>query len=198
MWVYNNELFHYGVLGMKWGIRKASKTGSDYNYRSIGQKFQQRRVNKISDIEKHGSYTKKSDRLAAKSKKASEKGKNKKADKLMDKSKTIRQKEIGKFKQNKYNQNKKLDIIKQRDRNREIFARNTSVGAEVARNLLMTPIGAGNYSRNRASGKTIFASSIAYSSLWDSKYSEIATARMQIDSSAIDSRNFYLKNKRKR
>ena len=34
----NNELTHYGVLGMKWGIRKAEKRGGTYTYKSHGQK----------------------------------------------------------------------------------------------------------------------------------------------------------------
>lgn len=31
MWTYNyNELYHYGVKGMKWGVRRASKKYEKY------------------------------------------------------------------------------------------------------------------------------------------------------------------------
>lgn len=31
----NNELYHYGVLGMRWGIHRARKKGTDYTYKSV-------------------------------------------------------------------------------------------------------------------------------------------------------------------
>ena len=50
MWKYQNtdELYHYGVLGMKWGYRKAYNKGQDYNYRSFGQKKYQKKFDKLS------------------------------------------------------------------------------------------------------------------------------------------------------
>lgn len=33
-----NELKHYGVLGMKWGVRKAKKNGTTYKYKSRATK----------------------------------------------------------------------------------------------------------------------------------------------------------------
>lgn len=42
-----NELYHYGVLGMRWGMRKARKQGSDYTYKSHGQKKWEKKVNKM-------------------------------------------------------------------------------------------------------------------------------------------------------
>ena len=43
MWEYNqisnsDELYHYGVLGMKWGVKRARKNGASYVYKSHGQK----------------------------------------------------------------------------------------------------------------------------------------------------------------
>lgn len=42
----DDELMHYGVLGMKWGIRKARKQGVDYAYKSHGQKRTEKKLEK--------------------------------------------------------------------------------------------------------------------------------------------------------
>jgi hypothetical protein len=33
-----DELYHYGVLGMKWGMHKAARKGTEYTYKSHGTK----------------------------------------------------------------------------------------------------------------------------------------------------------------
>ena len=35
----NGELYHYGVIGMKWGIRRARKNGGTYAYKSHATKM---------------------------------------------------------------------------------------------------------------------------------------------------------------
>nr|DAE20903.1 MAG TPA: hypothetical protein [Siphoviridae sp. ctgBD49] len=52
--MFDNELYHYGVLGMKWGIRKARKSGTNYVYKSHGQKKWER---KLAKAQKQGTDT---------------------------------------------------------------------------------------------------------------------------------------------
>ena len=63
-------LAHYGVLGMKWGIRRAAKKGTTYSYQSHATK----------------KYKKAAAKLLAKAEKASAGGKNEKSTKLKAKS----------------------------------------------------------------------------------------------------------------
>ena len=41
----DNQLTHYGVLGMKWGVHKAQKSGSTYTYKSKAQSKAEKRLN---------------------------------------------------------------------------------------------------------------------------------------------------------
>lgn len=81
----SNELYHYGVPGMRWGIRKARKKGVDYAYTSRATKRYARkaaRFQKRGDLQKakkYDSYAKRSqdlDRRIQSSVEAGRKGKN--------------------------------------------------------------------------------------------------------------------------
>ena len=47
---HSDELLHYGVLGMKWGVKKASKSGSSYEYKSHSTKKWEKRANENKTI----------------------------------------------------------------------------------------------------------------------------------------------------
>lgn len=63
---YNEELYHYGVLGMKWGKRKAEQRGTTYTYRSHSTKKYERKAAKAknqADAEKYANRAKRSKEL---------------------------------------------------------------------------------------------------------------------------------------
>lgn len=47
-----NELYHYGVLGMKWGMRRAARKGQTYTYKSHGQKKWEKKIAKGNTSDK--------------------------------------------------------------------------------------------------------------------------------------------------
>lgn len=48
----NGELYHYGVLGMKWGVHKARKNGTTYEYKSHATKKYTKKAAKAAEKSK--------------------------------------------------------------------------------------------------------------------------------------------------
>ena len=151
-------LAHYGVLGMKWGMRKAENRGDTYTYRSIGQRLKQRKVNRLQSQLRLMNSVKKN------------------AGVKIDPNKRTR------LERKITNQTNRLNDLKTRDKNRQRYAESTTVGAAVARGILLGPIMTGNWNRARASGLSVKAALLATPmSLLSTRSSEFATARMMND-----------------
>lgn len=65
----DQELMHYGVIGMKWGIRRAAKKGTTYQYKSHATKVYEKKAAKAAKkgksekAERYSKYAKKSSDL---------------------------------------------------------------------------------------------------------------------------------------
>ena len=60
----DNELYHYGVLGMKWGVHRARKKGNTYTYKSYTTKKYEKKANKAKDSVKSAKFKQRAKRSA--------------------------------------------------------------------------------------------------------------------------------------
>lgn len=150
----DGELKHYGVIGMKWGQRKAQKAGTSYTYKSHGQKKWEK---KLAEIKAETHIKRRKGESLDKA--------QKRALKRYDKATA------------------KLGFYMQRDENRQKYAESTTAGKSVARGLLLGPFGTGNYNRLRAAGMGRVSSAVlSYLGGYPvSRLVESSTARRDIE-----------------
>lgn len=148
------DVKHWGVIGMKWGIRKYQNPDGTlteagkarygdvghYEYRSIGQKLAQRKANKLSQkAESHRQYSEAKRKLAYDNKrKYEDEFKDRARQEFLDASSAHAQSQ--------------LEAYKQRDNDRLEYAKRTSWGKAIAQKIILGPMDT-SYQRARSRGK---------------------------------------------
>lgn len=121
---YNNdahreELYHYGVLGMKWGMHRAKKKGQEYQYQSLRTKLARKAA---SSLDKNAK------KIESKAKEYSKSGQLNKAKKYEIKAKDARI--------NADFQKKWANASSKHDRGMQNIAKNMSTGKAIVETLL--------------------------------------------------------------
>ena len=124
MWVYNytpnqDDIMHYGVLGMKWGVHRARKKGATYRYQSLRTKYAKRFASEMN---------RNADRKKERADEYRAEGKQKKAKKYEIKAKEARQ--------NADSQKRWADASAKHDKEMQKIAGKMSTGKAIAQTLL--------------------------------------------------------------
>lgn len=159
MWQYNynpnnEELYHYGVLGMKWGVHRARKKGTTYQYQSLRTKIAKKAASVMDRNAK---------KIKAKSDKYLAEGKQNKAKKYEIKAKEA--------KQSADLQKRWAKASAKHDRGMQDIAEKMSTGKAIAQTLLthgwnktyhsILVSGEGSISKGKAAVATIFGGEFA-------------------------------------
>lgn len=149
-----NELRHYGVVGMKWGVRRAKKKGTTYSYKSWRTKMAE---------DGYDSMSARAKKIRSKEAAALEKGNAKKARKYADKAKVVEKEAAG--------QKKWAKASAKHDKGMQKIAESMSTGKAVASTLLtggwnktyhsILTSGEGSISKGKAAVATIFGGKYA-------------------------------------
>lgn len=159
MWAYNytpsqDDIMHYGVLGMKWGVHRAQKKGTTYRYQSLRTKHAKRFASEMN---------RNADRIKERADEYRAEGKQKKAKKYEIKAKEA--------KQNADLQKRWANASAKHDKEMQKIAEKTSTGKAIAQTLLTGGLnktyhsilvsGEGSISKGKAAAAAFFGGTYA-------------------------------------